>query len=384
MAEDWIFHSHYFSQLRVELLQLQIRVLRKCEEQAMTEYPVVHLVRNIRGNDHGFILPRVKTVAFPPKNRDPYCKQPSSKPSAFAARLLLCYASFKLNQVFMLYYLKTHLLPGAGALLFAALVLIALQQARTEPSPAPAPPTPAPGPTITWSETHIELTLSLGENVSWDLFFTSSGELHNVVLEPVPTLAGFMSLTPNSFLHVPGTIPQPVHIDFAIPEDATFGTYEGTVLLKDGRRTLPQSLKVLLNVWRTFSDAVLPFEIKYPPTWTAQPDSVQERLRLQNYDSPEDEREGLSSDEIFIEVFSISLAANPDYQSRITNSEAIALNGTIGIRGFRNSNRVSPLPGYDMYVPSGGIIRVVAASYDGLNPDSLQLIKSIQETFQPF
>ena len=107
-----------------------------------------------------------------------------------------------------------HLLFSVGTLLFVAVVLIAVQEAKTEPTPTPQAATPAEQPKITWSETHIELTLSPGESTSRNVSFTSNVELQNMVLETVPKLAGFLFLTPSSFVHVPGGTPQPVHIDF--------------------------------------------------------------------------------------------------------------------------------------------------------------------------
>jgi hypothetical protein len=65
---------------------------------------------------------------------------------------------------------------------------------------------------------------------------------------------------------VPANTPQSVRVNFAIPAGATLGTYQGTIHLRTGTQTLPQTLKVAVDVWQPFFDSALGFSLKYPPS----------------------------------------------------------------------------------------------------------------------
>jgi hypothetical protein len=138
------------------------------------------------------------------------------------------------------------------------------------PSPAPSPipnaeQSSTTQPTITWSIGSIEVILSPGESTAKDITFTSSQNLRNVVVEPVPAIAPFIALTPSTFTAVPANTPQSVRVTFAIAQGATLGTYQGTIHLRIGTQTLPQTMKVTINVWHIVSDNDHHFSIHYPP-----------------------------------------------------------------------------------------------------------------------
>ena len=124
-------------------------------------------------------------------------------------------------------------------------------------------------PKITWSENQIAVILSPGESTAKDLTFSSSLNLSNVVLEPVPEIARYLTITPNTFAGGPANTPQSVRVNFSIASGATLGTYQGTIHLRIGTQTLPETLKIILNVWRVFrnsSDSNLGFSFYFPPT----------------------------------------------------------------------------------------------------------------------
>jgi len=92
--------------------------------------------------------------------------------------------------------------------------------------------------------------------------------MQNIVIEAVPEIAPFLNVQPNSFESVPAGQPQSVRLAFSIPTDATFGIYDGTIHIRFGSQTLPQTLKIVVRVWQVFSSTDLGFSIKYPAGWT--------------------------------------------------------------------------------------------------------------------
>src|SRR5438132_419805 len=185
------------------------------------------------------------------------------------------------NEVMNNSRLKSAVLVTVLALVVVGVSLYALGR---EPSPSPtplfvsvtAPPvsispvTTLAGtttrPKITWSSRSINVILSPGESTSSDLTFTSSFALQNVVVEAVHEVAGFLSIQPNSFASVPAGQPQPVHVSFAIPSGTPLGTYSGTVHVRLSSQTLPETIKIVINVWNNFLGS--DYSMKFPPNWT--------------------------------------------------------------------------------------------------------------------
>jgi hypothetical protein len=133
-------------------------------------------------------------------------------------------------------------------------------------SVAPFLQTSSNQPKITWSPTSsIEVILSPGESTSKDLTFTSDQDLQNPVVEPVPEIAGFLTIQPNTIAALPAAQQQPVHIAIAIPASTAFGTYSGTIHVRIGTQTLPQTVKVVVNAWQSSTSTTLRVTFKYPP-----------------------------------------------------------------------------------------------------------------------
>lgn len=122
------------------------------------------------------------------------------------------------------------------------------------------------------------MILSPGESAIRDLTFTSSLLLTNVVLEAVPDIAGFVSLQPSNVANLAAGQPQPVQLSFSIPAGSILGTYEGTVHLRVGHRTLPQTLKVSVHVWQQVSDSAIGTTVYIPPSWSFTTDDGAVRL----------------------------------------------------------------------------------------------------------
>ena len=125
-----------------------------------------------------------------------------------------------------------------------------------------------PQPKITWSEKRLEVILTPGESTSKDLTFTSTLDIENVAVEPVPEIAGFLNISPNSLANVSAGQAQSVQLSFAIPEGAELGTFDGTIHVRVGSQTLPQTLKVVVNVWQKLATQDLGIAFRYPPDWT--------------------------------------------------------------------------------------------------------------------
>jgi hypothetical protein len=120
-------------------------------------------------------------------------------------------------------------------------------------------------PKITWSTTSINVILSPGESTSSNLTFTSSLPLQNAVIEAVPGLAGFLNIQPNTMPSLSAGQQQAVHIAISIPPSTPFGTYDGTIHVRVGTTTFPQTMKITVNVWNSFTRAT--YSIKFPPNW---------------------------------------------------------------------------------------------------------------------
>src|SRR5438477_8076377 len=138
--------------------------------------------------------------------------------------------------------------------------LFAEQPAPTPPAGAPhtaavALPNPASTmststqPKITWAPTSTEVILSPGESTSRDFALTSNIALQNAVIEAVPQIASFLSIQPSTFASIPAGQPQPVHISYVVPAGTVLGSYSGTIRVRIGNGSLPQTLKVTVNVW---------------------------------------------------------------------------------------------------------------------------------------
>ncbi len=175
---------------------------------------------------------------------------------------------------------------AASVLLFATQPGPAARTPQLETAARPIPAAPVVSsstqPIITWSPTSTDVTLSPGEATSRDFSLTSSVALQNVLLEAAPAIAGFLSIQPNRFAVIPAGQPQSAQVSFAIPQGAALGTYYGTIHVRAGNRTLPQTLKLSLRIWSAIQiNGVL---MKFPPTVT--PQSSGEELRFVDLNQP--------------------------------------------------------------------------------------------------
>ena len=109
------------------------------------------------------------------------------------------------------------------------------------------------------------MILSPGDIAAKDFTFASNQNLQNVVIEAVPEIAGFLSIQPNTFATVTMGQPQSVHISFSIPAGATLGACNGTIHLRVGIATLPQTMKIAINAWPLIKEPTTGLAFLVPP-----------------------------------------------------------------------------------------------------------------------
>ncbi len=212
------------------------------------------------------------------------------------------------------------LIGVALAILAGSLYLFA----RPSP-PASVPPTPAPAgasspaqsastsstqPKITWSQNQIEVILAHTESASSDLTFSSSLDLQNVVIEAVPEIADLLSVQPNSFASISAGSSNAVHISFSIPSTTASGTYNGTIHARLGSSTLPQNLKVTVNVWRQIKDSTTGLQFLVPPFGDDTRLAVNTSTPGQSF---VDFQLRDSTDGSFVSEFGMRIYSNPDH-----------------------------------------------------------------------
>jgi murein DD-endopeptidase MepM/ murein hydrolase activator NlpD len=108
---------------------------------------------------------------------------------------------------------------------------------------------------ITWSENTLNVTLPSGGQTTRTLTFTSDQALENIVIEPVPTIARFVSVQPASIATVPVGQPLTITLNFSAPQGTKEGLYDGTIHVRRGAATIPEVLKVGIEIKNSSSTA---------------------------------------------------------------------------------------------------------------------------------
>lgn len=102
-------------------------------------------------------------------------------------------------------------------------------------------------PRITWSSPAVYAGITSTTTVTKTLTFVSNQVLQGVSLEAVPEIAKFVAIQPSTFFKVPTGQPQTVRLTFSAPAGVQFGAYDGTIHVRVGSRTLPQTLKTSIT-----------------------------------------------------------------------------------------------------------------------------------------
>ncbi len=119
--------------------------------------------------------------------------------------------------------------------------------------------------TITWVPERVEETLGRGTTKELKVAFISRTDLKKANLWITPELKPFININPHFFDKVEMHTPYEVTLRLTIPSDTKTGLYEGTIHLRVGHRTYPETLKVKLNIIHGVNN---------PPVANAGPDQV--------------------------------------------------------------------------------------------------------------
>jgi hypothetical protein len=103
-------------------------------------------------------------------------------------------------------------------------------------------------PKVIWSEKHVRLQLSPGSGEVRQVSFISDHNLKNITIEAVPQIANLVSVQPSTIASVFADQAQTVSLFFSIPSGTTVGLHEGTIHVRAGSQTLPQTLKISIDV----------------------------------------------------------------------------------------------------------------------------------------
>lgn len=122
---------------------------------------------------------------------------------------------------------------------------------------------------VIWNPEKMEETIGLVGKKNLTVTFTSSTDLKNVGLWVVPELQPFVSLIPNHFAVINKNTLYNVDIAIAIPYGTQTGLYNGTIHLKVGPKTYPQTLKISLHAVDLMTGAISPPDT-IPETTTIQ------------------------------------------------------------------------------------------------------------------
>jgi hypothetical protein len=101
---------------------------------------------------------------------------------------------------------------------------------------------------VVWVPDRIEERITEEETKEIEVAFVSTVDLSNVDLRIVPELQPFIRIEPSHFNSIDAHTLNEVTISISIPENTEPNRYEGTIHIKEGRRTLPQTLKIEINV----------------------------------------------------------------------------------------------------------------------------------------
>lgn len=101
---------------------------------------------------------------------------------------------------------------------------------------------------VEWNPGGIEQTVGLGGTKDLSVTFTSNTKLQNVDLWVVPELQPFVNVEPEHFDTIEINTPYHVIVHIFIPYGTQNKMYDGTVHLRIGSETYPQTLKVKLNI----------------------------------------------------------------------------------------------------------------------------------------
>jgi hypothetical protein len=129
---------------------------------------------------------------------------------------------------------------------------------------------------VSWTEETVQVSLQTGVLATVRASFTSAATMEDVELRLVPELEPFIVVQPNTFAILQSGTIVPVTLSFLVPDGTGLGTYEGTLHLTSGNRTLPATLKIAVRVtgsatsdWETVVGRGGEYQVKRPADWSS-------------------------------------------------------------------------------------------------------------------
>ena len=135
--------------------------------------------------------------------------------------------------------------PPVNRRLFAVILMLAMLSSALFPF---AVSVAAAQPKVIWSDKQISLQLSPGSGQTRQVTFTCDHNLQNATIEAVPEIANLVSIQPATIASVFADQAQTVSLFFSIPSGTTLGLHEGTIHVRTGSQTMPQTLKISIDV----------------------------------------------------------------------------------------------------------------------------------------
>lgn len=136
---------------------------------------------------------------------------------------------------------------------------------------------PAQGRVVTWSPAVLELTGFPGTTQSEGVRMVATRGLTGVQLFAVPEIARFLTIASSDLNSVIANQTYEFPVALAIPASTPVGRYDGTVHLRQGNRTIPDTLKIAVNVVSPSGEAV-PTGASLPSTDRVTADADGQRL----------------------------------------------------------------------------------------------------------
>ena len=103
-------------------------------------------------------------------------------------------------------------------------------------------------PRVSWSKNNLFIDTFPGGNAAELPVLSTSVEMQNVRIAPVPEIAGFVKVVNSQFATFSAGQPKAIGLAFTVPEWTAPGVYDGVIRVTAGNRTFPQTLRVTIRV----------------------------------------------------------------------------------------------------------------------------------------
>jgi hypothetical protein len=162
----------------------------------------------------------------------------------------------------------------AVALLLLCLSLYANDRVISERRAINTAPSHNASKTIDWVPAEITKQLVVGQLQTVSVSIRVSERLTDVSIWASPSLNRFVVVSPETFALLDFGKTAELRLSFLAPQGTAPGIYEGTIHLRSGARTIPQTLPISLEIrsgvtetWPSAASAQGRFTFRYPPGW---------------------------------------------------------------------------------------------------------------------